>query len=37
MFYTKFYILFSFQLPPDEPLGQTAVVVLCYFYLKRGV
>ena len=28
-----FHILFSFQLPPIEPLGETAVVVLL-FYLE---
>ena len=32
-----FHILISFQLPPDELLGETAVVVLFYFYLMCSV
>ena len=30
MFYI-FTILFSFQLPPDEPIGETAVVDLLFY------
>ena len=32
-----FYVSFSFQLPPDEPLGGAAAVVLFYFYLTCSV